>query len=130
MRERGRVALLTASASEAESWLRRAAAVAPEDFQARFHLQEALRRQGKTEEADAQAVRAKQIQGRVERLGEVAQRRMSANPYDPALHCELGTLLIELGHQEIGRRWLLSALRHDPNYKPARAALAQLDRKQ
>lgn len=80
-------------------------------------------------EADAEAARAKRLQGLIERLAEVTQRRMSANPYDPALHCEVGTLLIELGHREVGRGWLLSALRLDPNCRGARAALDRLGQK-
>ena len=61
---------------------------------------------------------------RLERLAEISTRQMSARPHDPALHCELGTLLLGLGHRELGERWLLSALKQDGHYRPAHVVLA------
>ena len=53
---------------------------------------------------------------------------MASRPDDPALHCELGELLLRSGHREEGLRWLHSALRQDPQFEPARKALAEFYR--
>jgi len=44
-------------------------------------------------------------------------------PDDAALRCEGGVLFLRNGEREEGLRWLQLALRLDPNYEPARAAL-------
>ncbi len=59
-----------------------------------------------------------------QRQGEILTHQMSMRPHDPALHCELGTLFIQLGQPGIGEGWLLSALRLDERYVPALEALA------
>jgi hypothetical protein len=51
---------------------------------------------------------------------------MAQKPHDPALHAELGALLIEMGHAKVGENWLHSALRLEPACRPAHAALADL----
>ena len=43
---------------------------------------------------------------------------------DPAPRCETGTLLLRNGREQEGVRWLISALRNDPLYRPAHKALA------
>jgi tetratricopeptide (TPR) repeat protein len=124
LRLRGRVALQEGEPADAEGWLRRAAAALPHDYQTQWVLYQALNQEGKTAEAAAQKVRAEQLKERRERLGELTGQQMSARPNDPALHCELGTLLISLGYDDLGERWLFSALHLDPDYGPAHAALA------
>jgi tetratricopeptide (TPR) repeat protein len=98
--------------------------VLPHDYQVQFGLYQVLEDLGKTEEAKEQLARAQDVKDRRERLAEISQRKMSQRPYDPALHCELGTLLISLGYRELGAGWLHGALQKDPNYQPAHAALA------
>jgi tetratricopeptide (TPR) repeat protein len=125
LRAYGQMARQARQPEEAEKWLRRAARVLPYDYQVQYALYQALEEQGKTTEAKEQLARAQQVKDRRERLADISHRKMSERPYDPALHCELGTLLIELGHRELGARWLHSALQRDPNYQPAHAALAK-----
>jgi tetratricopeptide (TPR) repeat protein len=124
LRTRGQMARQARQPEEAEKWLRRAARVMPYDYQVQYALYEALKDQGKGDDAREQLARAQQVKDRRERLADISHRKMSERPYDPALHCELGTLLIELGHRDLGARWLRSALQKDPNYQPAHAALA------
>jgi tetratricopeptide (TPR) repeat protein len=121
---RGQMALAAERFSEAEKWLRQAVEVVPQDHQAQWALYRALVQQGKKAEAGAQRGRAQQAEDRAEKLGEITTRKMSQRPHDPALHAELGVLLIQTGQKEVGKGWLESALGLDPGCRPAHAALA------
>ncbi|MCI0681202.1 MAG: tetratricopeptide repeat protein [Gemmataceae bacterium] len=109
---------------QAEAWFRKSIDAFPFDYQAQFLLSQALSRQDKPSEAQAQRIAADALKDRAERLGDLMSRRMSIHPHDPALHVEMGTLLISLGEKEVGHGWLLSALQKDPAFRPAHAALA------
>jgi predicted Zn-dependent protease len=124
LRTRGQLALLSDRPAEAEHWLRRARRAAPTDNQASWSLAQALRQQGKDAEAKAEQEIANRLKDRRARLGEITTRLMAEKPLDPALHAELGSLLIDLGHGKVGESWLLSALHLDPANGPAHAALA------
>jgi predicted Zn-dependent protease len=114
---------------EAEPWLRKAVAAAPHSYPANYALYDCLNKQNKSAEAARQLAVADAIKGRLDRVAEITTRQLSARPHDPALHCELGTLLIQGGRDDVGESWLLSALRQDPAYRPAHAALADLYRR-
>jgi tetratricopeptide (TPR) repeat protein len=124
LRLRGQMALAAGSPTEAEVWLRQAVEVRPQDQQAQWALYQALLRQGKTADARTQMERAKRVEDQAELLAEITTRKMSKRPRDPAVHTELGILLIQMGQREAGSRWLLSALHLDQGYRPAHAALA------
>jgi len=123
MRVRGEVEL-AADPAAAETWLRKSIAAAPFDYQAHFLLSQALSQQSKDAEAKRQRIVADDLKDRSERLGDIMSRRMSIHPHDPALHVEMGKLLISLGEKEVGRGWLQTALQKDPAFRPAHAALA------
>jgi predicted Zn-dependent protease len=123
LRVRGEVELGERPA-EAEKWLRRAVEAGPFEYQSHFLLLQALIQEGKEEDAKKQRIEADNLKERVERLGDLMATKMSARSHDPALHTEMGTLLLSLGHKEEGRTWLESALQQDPTYQPAHAALA------
>ncbi len=124
LRTRGQFALIGKQPAEAERWLRRAAAVMPEDYQSHWLLFEALRQQGKTEQATEQNRRADAVKDRATRITELRSRTLAEFPLDPALHYEMGTLLIQTARGEAGERWLLTALELDPKHRPSHAALA------
>ncbi|MBI1918422.1 MAG: tetratricopeptide repeat protein [Planctomycetes bacterium] len=126
LRTRGEIALLKGDIEDAERWLRRAVRVLPDDYQTNWALHRALTEGGKVDEARRQGARARELEQRLERLAEIGTRKLSERPHDPALHCEMGELLLVMGHKELGERWLLSALEQDPRYRPAHAALAKL----
>jgi tetratricopeptide (TPR) repeat protein len=156
LRSRGQMALLDGQPEEAERWLERAARVLPNDYTTQYALYQALSQQEekaeqfglaalfggvmvgqalsqqweKSEQAKAQQAVAQSLKDRLERLSEIRTRLMSQRPHDPALHCELGTLLLSLGQKEEGERWLLSAVHEKENYKPAHAALADYYKQQ
>jgi tetratricopeptide (TPR) repeat protein len=108
---------------EAEKWLRRAVQASPQDYQSRWFLYRALQRQDKTAEAESQLDQADQLEHRWQRLSKITEQELLDRPHDAALQAELGVLLSQLGFEEAGRNWLLSALQEDPNCAAARAAL-------
>jgi predicted Zn-dependent protease len=89
-------------------------------------LWECLRQQGKTEEAEAQRNRTEALRELRTQQWEILTRLMQQKPDDPALHCQLGTIYLQLGSPQVGEAWLLSALRHDEHHVPALEALAKL----
>jgi tetratricopeptide (TPR) repeat protein len=125
LRTRGQLALMEREPAEAEHWLRKAVHLWPYDYESQYALFLALTQQGKKAAAQEQSKTTEALKKRQERIGAIKSHDMSLRPRDPALHCELGTLLIEVGHAEVGLGWLESALQLDPNYGPAHAALAR-----
>jgi len=124
LRTRGQFLISDGKPAQAEPMLKRAAAVAPDDYLSQFLFYESLQKQNKTAEAEAQLQVANAAKERAERLGDLQSRRMYEQPLNPALHYELGVILLRGGHKNVGESWLLSALSLDPNYRPAHAALA------
>lgn len=124
LRVRGQIEFLAGDLPEAEKWLRAAARALPADYQTRHTLVQCLRQQQKDDAAKAEEKVAEKLKDRAERFANLRSREMSMNPHDPALHCEMGVLLDALGHTEVAEKWLYSALREDPDYRPAHAALA------
>jgi predicted Zn-dependent protease len=122
---RGRLALEGGKAEEAETWLRQAVQADPENQQNRYNFILCLHQNGKDEEAQEQDRKLKQQEDDFKRFNDVVNQELIRRPLDPALHCELGQILLRGGHVEEGLRWLHSALRHDPQYAPARKALAE-----
>jgi predicted Zn-dependent protease len=125
LRTRGQFAITDREPARAEVWLRRAAKVWSDDYQTHWLLVQALQQQNKTEQAQAELHKAEEIKDRIERLSDLRSRKMSEQPLDPALHCEMGVLLLRGGYKELGERWLKSALNLNSDYKPAHAALAE-----
>lgn len=129
LRERGRLELAAGKAAEAEKWLRQAAQHHPRDPQLFQLLSNALEHQGKHEEAQLFQDRLKQNDRDFARLSALCLHELGQRPSDPALHGELGAILLRLGYRQAGHNWLILALQEDPNCATARAALkdANLD---
>jgi tetratricopeptide (TPR) repeat protein len=125
LRTMGQLAVMEDKPAEAEKWFRRAVQHLPNDYQLHFQLQQVLERQGKKGAANAEKKTVEILRKRMQRLGEIQSHDMTMRPRDPALHCEMGDLLLQVGHREVGLRWLESALRLDPDYSPAHMALAR-----
>jgi tetratricopeptide (TPR) repeat protein len=124
LRTRGQLALMEKHPAEAEGWLRQAVCVCPHDYKAQYALYLALLHQGKKTAAEAQSRTTEELKKRKERMAKIQSQEMTRRPHDPALHCELGTLLLQVGYRDLGLRWLSSALHQDPHYAPAHAVLA------
>jgi tetratricopeptide (TPR) repeat protein len=121
---RGQLALEAERPAEAEGFLRRALAANPYDRRGLYALCQCLGQQGKREEAEAAKRRLKEAEETLDRLLTVSNQLMPRAPHDPALHYELGTLLVKMGHEDLGLGWYYSALEQDPAYRPAHEALA------
>jgi Flp pilus assembly protein TadD len=121
---RGQLALRSGQLVEAESWLRQALRRQPVDHRAHYSLILCLEQSGRDREARQQRQRLHQIEKDLSRFNEIATLQLVHHPTDPALHCTLGQLLLRAGQREEGIRWLQNALQLDPNYAPARQALA------
>jgi tetratricopeptide (TPR) repeat protein len=127
--QRGQLALENGQSEEAEAWLRQALSYNPMDHRARYNLILCLRNSGKEEEAEREQRDLRQREEDLARFNEIVTKDMLEKPRDPALHCALGQLLLRGGQREEGLRWLQSALTLDPQYAPARQALAEYQQK-
>jgi predicted Zn-dependent protease len=121
--ERGKVALQENQAEKAEKWLRQAAALAPGDPQTTYVLHNCLQFAGKRAEAAATLDRFKSVQEERKRLNGCVADAAQA-PRAPAPRAEAGAILLKLGEEEEGLRWLRSALRVDPKHRATHRALA------
>jgi tetratricopeptide (TPR) repeat protein len=130
LRQRGQQALREGQLAEAERWLQQALRVLPYDYEANSSLLECLQQQGESAKAQAQQERVEQLKKLLQRVREISAEQLPARPHDPALHCELGKLLLDLGRTDIGLNWLRSALEQNPRCRPAHAALAEYFQRQ
>jgi tetratricopeptide (TPR) repeat protein len=122
--ERGKLALHDEEKpAEALSFLERAAALAPHNYQVAFALAQALQQTGRADEARICRDRVQKIQADLQRLIDLT-RAVGANPGDPQLRWEAGTILLRNGYDAQGLRWLQSALQYDPRHVPSHQALA------
>jgi predicted Zn-dependent protease len=65
------------------------------------------------------------VRDQAERIGELSSRKLAEFPLDPALHYEMGKLLLQTGRTEVGLQWLNTALRLDPAHRPTHLLLAE-----
>jgi tetratricopeptide (TPR) repeat protein len=121
---RGQIAFKSGQLPEAENWLRPALERNPMDHNACYTLVLCLEQSGQREEAQTRRRQLQQMEQDSARFNEIVTRDIAQRPTDPALHCEMGRLLLRAGQREEGLRWLQSALQLDPGYAPARQALA------
>jgi tetratricopeptide (TPR) repeat protein len=128
---RGQMAQDKEQLEEAEEWFRQAAKALPYDYKAHWMLSQCLRKQeGKTKQAEAEEAYANQLLDRWSLFSDITVHQMSQNRNNPALFCEAGKLMFELGNPEGGKRLLRSALVLDQHYVPALTALADYYEKQ
>ena len=124
LRTRGQINRMDGQLEEAEEDLRKAIRIMPNDHPSHWELAQVLQRLKKDAEAKEMSARAEKIKANHEKLQELSTQKMSVRPNDPALHCEMGKLLLSMGHSGTARLWFQSALEIDENYGPAHAALA------
>ncbi|HKB37787.1 MAG TPA: tetratricopeptide repeat protein, partial [Gemmataceae bacterium] len=122
--ERAGIDLFNGKFESAEPLLRKAVELQPHNFQANYHLVICLRRLGRAKETAQATRRMHQIRVDITRFVDL-EKSVLEKPGDPAPRCEAGVLLLGLGEQRDGVRWLTSALRVDPRHRPAHKALAE-----
>src|SRR5262249_27416998 len=106
---RGRLALQVGQLAEGEKWLRSALALQPSHPEACYFLVACLMQAGKAEEAKQLVEKASRIVADNKRLAEMPAK-VEETPHDPALHCEIGLLLLRSDKEAQGVRWLRSAV--------------------
>ncbi len=110
--------------SEAESSLRHALRLAPRDYKINGLLLQVLRQQGRSKDAEAQSERVQLLEARWKHYRKLA-RDLAEHPQEPELQCELGAALLDLGYDDLGLRWLLSAVKEEPRCRRGHELLAR-----
>jgi tetratricopeptide (TPR) repeat protein len=124
--ERGKLALNAGQQDQAETWLRRALAVAPGDATVLPQLQKCLVQMGRSDEAQALEPQLKQAREDLERINQLVNHDIQANPHNADLHYEVGMIFQRAGATAEGLRWLENAIRLNPRHAKAHEALADL----
>jgi tetratricopeptide (TPR) repeat protein len=120
----GHLELTADRVAEAERHLRAAVARSPGSHAAHWRLSQCLLRLGKADEAKAAADRADRIKADRAAITRLSRQAMD-RPTDPRVRYELGMLHRRVGDPQLGAHWLRSALDLDPEFEPARQALAE-----
>jgi Flp pilus assembly protein TadD len=123
MSQRGRLELAEGHPEEAVKWLDRALAASPYESEWLHQRAAALRRLGRTAEADAAQARATELRQMVLELS-VLNDEAARNPFDATVRHNIGRLCVRLGKRELAKSWYLAALACDPNHAGARRDLA------
>jgi predicted Zn-dependent protease len=121
--ERGRLALQMGETARAEGWLRRAAELAPWEYEVQYNLLQSLRVQGKLADADRVEKTVRRIEEASQRLQELDER-LKKEPYNLANHCAIAQVFLDMGNDKEAVRWLQTALRIDPRQPLANRLLA------
>jgi len=122
---RGKLHLRQLEPAAAERVLRKAVELDVGDRDAVYNLSLCLRQQESPEKKEEAARWYKQF-----KLIESEQVRMSgitkqilASPRDASLRYDAGELLLKIGNEKEGLRWLYSALQQDPHHQPTHRVL-------
>jgi tetratricopeptide (TPR) repeat protein len=122
--DRGRLAVRAGDLERAEAWLQEACARDPANHEAHYQLFLCLKQRGKTAEVAEVRERMNRIEKDSNRLREISTTDLPQRPTDPALHAEMGEILLRLGLADQAERWLHTALKRDPGNRTAHLALA------
>jgi tetratricopeptide (TPR) repeat protein len=122
--ERGKLALRTGETEKAETLLREAVARDPSGLDARYLLAQALRRNGKADQAWEELDALARLEEDANRIQKIVTEQMQQRPNDPALCHEVGVISLRAGAPPEGLRWLYKALALDPKHAPTHRALA------
>jgi tetratricopeptide (TPR) repeat protein len=120
---RGQLELERDHAEEALKWLQRAERLSPQDLDIDQALATAFRLLNRKEEAQRCEQKRQQVEGDLRRMEELT-KKIIESPRDAELRCEAGTILLRLGKEQQGARWLASALLIDPHHQATKKALA------
>jgi tetratricopeptide (TPR) repeat protein len=110
---------------EAEQWVRRALRVDPFDVEAEYALVSCLQSQGRRAEAATALERSTKHRVLVARANKMLLDEANRPSTDPDKAAELGSLLLQIGKDQLGVHWLEQALVRDPTYQPAHKALVE-----
>jgi tetratricopeptide (TPR) repeat protein len=122
--ERAQLDLDSGKVDSAVALVLKALKLRPHDRQANYTLTLCLRRLGRQQEAEQATTRFKQLEETSKRLLEL-EKVVLKKPNDPVPRCEAGQVMMRLGEEREGLRWLMSAVRVDPRHRPAHKVLAE-----
>jgi Tfp pilus assembly protein PilF len=122
--ERARLAQETGSAEEVEPYIRRAAALKPNELGILHGLFTCLERLGKRREAEEVQARLERVKADLAQVADLT-RKVASRPGDPDLRCEVGKILMRNGLEAEGLGWLATALRADSLHPLTHQALAE-----
>lgn len=124
MLECGRFALSENRFTDAERFLRKAVALAPNDHEIHYQLGLLFERTARPAEAREHLERFKSIETDLTRLDELL-KEVVKNPRDPGPRREAGLICLRNGQASEGLRWLLGAVEINPADKASHRALAE-----
>jgi tetratricopeptide (TPR) repeat protein len=123
--QRGKLELQAQRFTEAEKWLRRALELSPHEMEAQIPLHKSVQLQpGREKEAEQLLKEAEAIRADVQRLGHLLTEELDKAPGNADIPSEIGTLLLKIGHDQLGLYWLHVALKRDENHQKTHAVLA------
>lgn len=114
----------------AEHWLRRAREIDPTDSECQFLLAQNLRRQNRSEEAEAVQDQYRQSLARVTRVNRLLREAAQHSLTDPDALFEIGLLFLDGKQEHLGLYWLHQALERDPSHQASHQTLADYYEKQ
>jgi tetratricopeptide (TPR) repeat protein len=126
--EHGKNALFDGNEEIAERDLARAAKLDPGNIQAHNQFAFVLNRTGKQAQAAAEYAKAHQLETDAERIREIINGPLQANPNNPSLHHEIGVIALRSGLLSEALRWFNSSLQVDPDYLLTHQILANIYR--
>ena len=124
--ERGRIARRDGDAKLAETYLSRAVRLDPGNVTGRYQYSLVLTLNGKKAEAARQEEAVQRIQADVQRIKDLLQGRLQQKADDPSAYHEVASIALRAGRPKEALRWLLEALRVDPDHAPTHRTLAAL----
>jgi tetratricopeptide (TPR) repeat protein len=121
--ERGRIAIRQGDLEEAETWLRKAVHYGPVILEAQQMLYVCLDAEHKRPEADNVLKAVKRLETDNARINRLTSK-IQDDPRNYSVRTEIGMLLLGVGREDEGVRWLNGVLQEDPKNVPAQRALA------
>jgi tetratricopeptide (TPR) repeat protein len=126
MSEMGRLAWTRQDAAEAEKWWRRAVDLNPYDKQTLHDLYICLNQTKGPNDPAVRKVKEQfdRIARDYARFEDLMLRQLPANPNNPDIHYEIGSLFFRLGEEKSGAFWMQKTLALNPQHRAAHLTLA------
>ncbi len=93
--------------------------------EAHYNLASALQMQNRLDEAKEALAQYTKYRTTLEQANKLLRHEAQHPSNDPAIATEIGSLLLQIGHERSGTYWLDQALLRDPNHQPAHRAFAE-----
>jgi tetratricopeptide (TPR) repeat protein len=110
---------------EAEKLLRRVLELSPHEVEAEVSLIEALRLQGRQDEAAEAQKQCDEDKALLMKAAQLLKDEVAHPSAGPQRPYEIGMAFLRTGQDRVGREWLYQALDRDHSFRPAHQALAE-----